>query len=50
MVGKYVYVCGWRFEQLIATQLVGIASVGILWNQKMIIDTTLREISPLCNL
>jgi hypothetical protein len=31
--------------QLIAIKLVGIATVGICWNQKMIMDTTLREIS-----
>ena len=38
------------FEQLIATQLVGKPTVGILWNQKMIIDTTLRQMSSLRNL
>ena len=37
-------------EQLIATQLVGKPTMGILWNQKMIMDTTLRQMSPLHNL
>jgi hypothetical protein len=38
------------FEQLIVTQLVGKPTEGILCNQKMIVDTNLRQLSPLRNL